>query len=454
MVDERERTEKEDPLRSEILADDTGRDHDKQLARYAVAKTRQASVVDYIVTQEQEGNKLDLDKERKALTECGEFLIYRHYYELDQFKLKGGCTCKKHLLCALCAIRRAAKCIAVYSEKIEEVVSRGLQEGIEYDQLFISFTVKNGFDLVERMDHLKDAFGKIIHKRRNALGKNPKTDTEFKHIQGAIYSYETTYSPEEGFHPHIHMVALVPKGVFRYTVTVIKKKKVKVPRDLWQDLVSNWKEITEDSYIIDIRLIEDKENQLSALVETFKYALKLSDMDIPVQIESYKALKGRRLLGSLGSLFGVKLPSNLNDDLLPGEEKYIDIVYRYSGSTFGYQEFGRGIYDCGRVSPEADPTLARITENIATKEHRKMKNLNLISRKPEWQIRKEEAKSKIAALLAEPYIINEEMSIEIDQRIYDERNRDKTSEDLHREWLNKMNFGDEIKDKPIIGLPF
>ena len=338
-------TQKEDPLRLEVLADDTSRDHEKQLGRYAAAKARQLQVVDHILSEKDKTDKFDLEKELAALQDCGSFLIYRHYYEIDKYRLKGGCTCKKHLLCALCAIRRAAKCIAVYSEKIQDVTQNGYNEGIEYDQLFITFTVKNGFDLVERMDHLKVSLSKLMHKRRNALQKNPKTTTEFKHVQGAIYSYETTYSEETGYHPHIHMLALVPKGCFEYTERVIKKKRVKVPISLWSDLVSNWELITGDSKIIDVRLIENQDDQFSALVETFKYALKVSEMDVETQIECYRALKGRRLIGSMGALFGVKLPDNLNDDLLPGEEKYIDIVYQYSGELFGYQEFSRGIFD-------------------------------------------------------------------------------------------------------------
>jgi len=345
MEDDYLRVKKDDPLRAEVLANDSSRDHDKQLSRYAVAKTRQLAVVDHIVQQKIEGNNLDLDKELQALQDCGSFLIYRHYYEIDKFRLKGGCTCKKHLLCALCAIRRAAKCIAVYSEKIQDVVQRGYNEGKEYDQLFITFTVKNEFDLVERMDHLKESLGKLMQKRRASLVKNPKTTTEFKHIEGAIYSYETTFNEETGFHPHIHMLAMVPKGCFSYSVKKIKNKSVKVPVKLWADLVDNWEKITGDSKIIDVRLIENQDDQIKALVETFKYALKVSEMDVHVQIDCYKALKGRRLIGSMGALFGVKLPEGLNDDLLPGEEKYIDIVYQYSGELFGYQECGRGIFD-------------------------------------------------------------------------------------------------------------
>ena len=84
-------------------------------------------------------------------------------------------------------------------------------------------------------------------------------------------------------------------------------------------------------------MIENEEDQISALVETFKYALKFSEMDVETQVACYLVLKSRRMIGSMGALFGVKLPDNLNDELLPGEEKYVDLVYQYSGLNFGYQ---------------------------------------------------------------------------------------------------------------------
>jgi hypothetical protein len=68
----------------------------------------------------------------------------------------------------------------------------------------------------------------------------------------------------------------------------------------------------------------------------------MSEMDVSVQFECYQFLSSRRMIGSMGALFGVKMPVNLNDDLLPGEEKYIDLVYQYSGSNFGYQLLSHG----------------------------------------------------------------------------------------------------------------
>lgn len=329
--------QKENPLACEILADDTQEGHEKRLARYSAAKARQQVIVDHIIVRNAEGNKPPLLKELKALTDCGSFLIFRYYFRPSIYRLIGGCTCKKHLLCALCAIRRAAKCIAVYSEKLDHVLQSG-----EYEAVFISLTVKNGDDLAERTDHLQSSIKRLLHKRRNALKKRPSASTPFKEVAGAIYSYEVTYSKEKGYHPHVHMIALVPRERFEYTEQIIKKKAVKVPLELKEGLISDWKEITGDSFIVDVRLVDDEKGFMAALVETFKYALKLNDLDPEIQVECYQYLKGRRLLGSLGLLFGIKLPEDLNDELLPEEEKWIDIVYQYSGVTFGYQEISRG----------------------------------------------------------------------------------------------------------------
>lgn len=337
-------TKKNDPLRQEILADDTSGDHEKRLSRYSMAMARKQEVVDHIIELKDQGGKFDLDKELKALNECGSFLVYRHYYLIDRYRMLAGCTCKKHLLCPLCAIRRAAKCVAVGFQKMEDVIQRGYESGQEYDQLLITLTIKNGEDLQERFEHLTASFKRLLHKRRNALQKNAKTDTPFKHVSGSIYSYEVTYSEERGYHPHVHMIAMVPKGAFEYVERYDPKgkKNIMVPVELWSGLVDDWKAITGDSFIVDVRRIDNENDQLSALVECFKYALKFSDMDIAIQVQCYTVLKGRRMLDCLGCLRGIKFPDNLNDELIPGEEKYVDIVYQYSGVTFGYQEISRG----------------------------------------------------------------------------------------------------------------
>lgn len=356
-------------LVNEVLPDISpeGR-HEKQLARYAAAKQRQELVSDYIIQQTSLLGREIYHKELVALCECGSFLLYRHFYTIGEYKLTAGCTCKKHLLCALCAIRRAAKCIALYTQKINQV-----KEGQDLEEVLITFTVKHSADdsLQKSFDFLLDSMKKLLHKRRDALKQTAETYTEMKHLVGGAYAYEVTFSVKNGFHPHCHMIALVPKGAFNFTTKMIKNKQTLVPTVLRNGIIEDWVKITNGSNIIDVRKIENTEmiepgqdikgSRIEALVEVFKYALKLNHIDkssdsdsqenIRLQIEAYEVLKGRRMMGSFGNLFGVKIPTNLNDEPLDASElPYIDLVYQYSG-MFGYQLTTHGEVDVTRVSP-------------------------------------------------------------------------------------------------------
>lgn len=376
-------------LEQEILADLSPEgQHEKRLARYSVAMGRKESVLDYILNNKCIPGKNNLISEARELEKCGSFLIFRHYYSVDQYKMIAGCTCKKHLLCALCAIRRAARYIAIYSKKLESILDGSMEE---FEEVMLTFTIKNGDDLGERFNHLLDSMKDLLQKRRNALKKNPRTDTIFKAVEAALYSYEVTFKDETGFHPHCHMVALIPKGIFEFTKTTIKGKSCFVPWKLKNELTEEWKQITGDSFILDARRIErhsldpvtgeiGNHDRLRALVEVFKYALKMNDMDVSVQVSSYEALKGRRLIGSFGSLRGVQVPKDLNDMPLDDSElPYIDLMYQYSGVTYGYQETFRGQFDLAPRSKQTE-------ENFSDFFRRIKKNQKLVSEKPKEKI--------------------------------------------------------------------
>lgn len=356
-------------LVNEVLADNSPEgQHEKQLSRYAAAKQRQELVSDFILQEINATGTQRLHKELVALLECGSFLLYRHFYTIGEYKLTAGCTCKKHLLCALCAIRRAAKCIALYTQKINLV-----RENQEFEEVLITFTVRHSADdpLDKSFNLLLESMKKLIQKRTDSLKKNARTDTEMKHLVGGAYAYEVTFSSENGFHPHCHMIALVPKGAFHFTKKTLKNKKALVPKVLRDGIIEDWMKITDGSNIIDVRKIENTEmvdpgqdikgSRIEALVEVFKYALKMNHMDkssesdskenIRLQLAAYDVLKGRRLMGSFGNLRGVQIPDNLNDEPLDAAElPYIDLVYQYSG-LFGYQLTTHGEVDVTNVSP-------------------------------------------------------------------------------------------------------
>lgn len=362
-----DKVQEKTPLEQEVLADISPEgQHEKRISRYSSAKGRQENVLEYILTTLDSAGKGNLEKEAEALRACGSYLIFRHYYSIDAYKMIAGCTCKKHLLCALCAIRRAAKYIAVYSQKIKAVSSLGVDR--EFDTVMITFTVKNGSDLEERFNHLLCSMKRLLQKRRNSLRLNPEVDTVLKHVTSAVYSYEITWNSDtEEWHPHCHMIALIPKGSFEFDEFHSKNKKGnwynwQRPTKLWKGLCADWQAITLDSKIIDVRKIDNPGSEipepetpyqdladsslLKALVETFKYALKMNDLDVEQQVHVYETLKGRRLIGSFGSLRGIRISKNLNDAPLDDSElPFIDLLYQYSGVTFGYQVIMRGELD-------------------------------------------------------------------------------------------------------------
>ena len=126
---------------------------------------------------------------------------------------------------------------------------------------------------------------------------------------------KNTYNEKTGeWHPHVHMFALL---------------------DTWIDqeqLSETWHEITGDSFVVDIRKVKkDKDFGYSkAAAEVCKYALKFGDLSVEHTWEAFKVLKGKRLSGAFGSLYGVKIPENLADDM-PDEKDlpYLEMLYRF-----------------------------------------------------------------------------------------------------------------------------
>jgi len=321
-------------LSSEVLADraDQEQGHKEKLSRYAKAKRHQESVSTFILQHEP-----DLNKELLHLNSCSNTLIFRHWYTVNQYRLIGGCTCKKHLLCAMCALRRSAKTVKEVEKKIQSV----LVESPSLIPVLITTTIKNGDSLDERYTHITSSKKKLTHSRRNALsGKRIKNKSVTRFIHGSFGSYEFKKGAGgHGWHPHSHEIALLDSTI-QFQKVIKKGKEIECPVEFEKTLSEEWYKITGDSYIVDVRKVSDTktpENEnglLKAICEASKYALKLNDIELEDQIHAYKVLRGRRLTFTYGSLWGIKIPDDLNDTiedelkLLP----YVDLMYSfYSG---------------------------------------------------------------------------------------------------------------------------
>jgi plasmid rolling circle replication initiator protein Rep len=264
-----------------------------------------------ICTEREEAKKASSE-----LSTCANYLVFNNYYTVDQLRLSKAITCKKHLLCPFCAARRAAKQVEKNGDRIRKV----LEENKNLIPVMITFTVKNGEDLEERFAHLQKSFQKLTQKRKDAL--RGKTETEFTKVTGSMFSYEVT-NKGNGWHPHVHMIALLDDYIDQ------------------GKLSSEWEKITKDSKIVDIRKITSKSGNAldisDALLEVFKYAVKFHDLDLELTWEAYRILKGRRLLGSFGNLWGNNSETlNLLDDPLD-DLPYIEMFYRFSKHSSTYE---------------------------------------------------------------------------------------------------------------------
>lgn len=303
--------QKENPLGLDALAGESHKGADdaaalpSRLHRYSKAHHRALDMADYAKTRGHVKESIGLDR-------CGHYLLFREYFQVDKVRLHAANFCRRHLLCPLCAIRRGAKLVQAYSARLAVVQAQ--QPGLH--AYLVTVTVKNGDDLAERFRHLHTNMGRMTQARRSYLrGKGPHV--EMAKAVASVGSYEFKRGEGSGlWHPHAHMVWLC------YEKPDSKK------------LSSEWKKITGESFIVDVRPFRNQEDVTSGFLEVFKYAVKFSDLPLEDNWHGYEVLKGRNLIFSLGAFRGVDVPAELEDEPLD-DQPFIEMLYVFAKSA-GY----------------------------------------------------------------------------------------------------------------------
>jgi hypothetical protein len=273
----------------------------KRVDRYGKAKKRALEVAKYIEGQ----GDVHLSG---RLSGCGEYLLFRHYFTIDQVRLHAAQFCKKHLLCPLCAIRRGAKAMQAYLPRYEAI--RAAEPVLR--PFLVTLTVKDGPDLRERFQHLMKGQHELWKRRQRRRG------SALDGVRAAVWSYEVKRGRGSGlWHPHLHMVAMAEHQ----------------PSQV--QLAAEWQVITGDSFIVDVRPIS-QEDPASGFLEVFKYALKFSDLEPVDTFHAFQLLKGRRLVGSAGLFRGIEIPENLTDEPLDSLP-FVEFFYRFMCSGYTLQ---------------------------------------------------------------------------------------------------------------------
>lgn len=305
-------SEKENPQYADLLVGDAKLGADDaavlpaRLNRYSKAHHRALAMSDYATKVSSETRNDQLAdayfKIGVRLKHCGEYLLFRDYYTVGKVRLHAARFCKNHLLCPLCAIRRGAKMVKAYLDKLQVIKA----ENPNLKAYLVTLTVKNGPDLLERFEHLYRSLAKL-HKART----RERQFNESCKAVGAVWSYEFKRGANSGeWHPHVHAVWLCEEE----------------PDD--RQLSKEWKAITGDSFIVDVTPFHNQEDVVSGFLEVFKYAVKFSDLPMADNWHGYQVLSRKRLIASFGAFRGVEIPENLTDEPLD-ELPYIEHLYRY-----------------------------------------------------------------------------------------------------------------------------
>lgn len=273
----------------------------RRVERYGDAKKRALDIAKYI------GGVNDQQRLARRVQTCGDYLVFRHYYTVDQVRLHGAQLCMKHLLCPLCAIRRGSKALKAYLDRWEVIST----EKTHLRPFLVTLTVKDGDDLSERFAHLHRCQRELWKRKQRGRG------SVLDGVIGAVWSYEVKRGKGSGlWHPHLHMIALAENQPDQ------------------AELSTEWKNITGDSHVVDVRPIT-QENPVEGFLEVFKYAVKFSDQPSEDTWHCFQTLRGKRLLSSAGCFRGVDVPEELTDDDADLEDlPYATLFYRFIGKGY------------------------------------------------------------------------------------------------------------------------
>lgn len=271
-----------------------------RLGRYGKAKVGALQFSAYL---DQVGESA-LSDDLKA---CGNYAIFRDYFTIGEIRLSQFCTCKKHLICPLCAIRRGARALRVYLARVEHL----MRENSRLRPYLVTFTVRNGDDLDERFRHLAKCL-REYHRKRSRV----RQFGEVLKASSAVWSYEFT-NRGRGWHPHVHAIWLCEEA----------------PDE--NALRNEWHAITGDSFMCDVRpLASDADGSyVSGFCEVFKYAIKFADLEHSHRLHAYRQLRGKRLQDSFGQLRGLDVEVKDSDDLLD-DLPYIERLYSFRDGQY------------------------------------------------------------------------------------------------------------------------
>ena len=293
--------------------------------------------------------KCDLERAEK-LRKCGGFLAFRHWLDHGKNTLTSANWCNMPRLCQACAHARGIRLARAAAEKAVLLLDgdRDLRPWL------VTFTVKNGPDLAERLNHILDSFS-AGWRRREKHRAGQRAWTAFTAPEGSIFSAEIKRGAGARlWHPHLHCLWLVPKTVWK-SVAFGQGRKLEL--ESLNAMRREWQDITGDSSVLScdyLRTGQDmdegqpvvEEHVMTELFEVFKYMTKPGDEMKPADVvHAWQTAVGKRLVRSCGLFRGLVVPDSLDDEPLDGPSWEIMMRWWQGGYRRVSQRFMEGTPD-------------------------------------------------------------------------------------------------------------
>lgn len=251
------RLDYDDPMPLSVDFRHSGWKHDRMLVAESLHRTRQTL------------------SRRKSFCYCGSFaIVLRSIDNPDRYRLAGSCCHDR--FCVPCATERSY------------IISRNVLDIVKDKQVrFLTLTIKTTNEpLSQSLDKIYNAFAAL---RRRLFWR--------ERVTGGVAFLENKWSKEtERWHPHFHCLI---EGYW-------------IDRKLIQKA---WREITGDSFIVDIRMPKSEGNVVQYITKYASKPLNNTFLNRPDLLdEAVVALAGRKLAITFGSWRGILLWSKPGSD--------------------------------------------------------------------------------------------------------------------------------------------
>lgn len=277
-------------------------------------------------------SKVDPERAEK-LDQCGGWLLFRDYTELDVRKLAGGLFCQQRYLCPFCASRVSAR----RSTEVYEAVDQVLQDHRHLGAYMVTLTMRSMNDRREMVTKFWDSWSRLLKHRRKA--KQGKSASMMGLVEGGFMSGEAKLG--KGGEPHYH-----GHGIF------LADRKMRY-KPVWGRLVREWAKLVGQSHAS--VQFEPVVGLAGGVREATKYAVKFSDNDFQDRIEWDRAIKGNKnTFSKFGLMRGLKVSNEVTDNLEGLEfENFVDRLFSFNGMNF--QEV---------APPEREPAFDEWNEGV------------------------------------------------------------------------------------------